>query len=50
MLAARQGSQEYLKIVEYKQNYPVVQEENRCLKVQILPSLHNYVHDSRQNL
>ena len=35
LLPARQSSQEYLKIVEYKQNYPVIQEENRCLKEEI---------------
>ena len=29
------GSQEYLKIVEYKQNYPMLMEENRVLKEEL---------------
>lgn len=26
------GSEDYLKIIEYKQNYPMLMEENRVLK------------------
>ena len=34
-LAGKSDSQEYLKIIEYKQNYPMLMEENRVLKEEL---------------
>jgi len=35
MVGKSLGADEYLKIVEYKQNYPMLLEENRVLKQEV---------------